>query len=65
MTNEEKVLDYISVNGQIAKKDVIALCGYKSNVSAQNLLNSLVKNNKIDRVGNGSATKYILKGYIY
>jgi len=61
VTNEEKVLEYITQNGSIAKREVVELCGYKSKISAQNLLKKLVDNNKIERIGNGPATKYILK----
>jgi len=60
VTNEEKVLEYITQNGSIAKREVVELCGYKSKISAQNLLKKLIDNNKIERIGNGPATKYIL-----
>lgn len=55
---EQKVIDYIELNGSITTQVVTNICGYQTKAGARKLLEKMTKNGIIQRVGSGPATRY-------
>lgn len=58
--NAEEITDYIKKNNYITRKEAEKIVG-KGKVGTVNVLNTLVSNNIIMKIGNGPSTKYIIK----
>ena len=58
--HENEVLDLFSFKKEITRKDIEKILGCSS-FPARKVLNSLIAQNKIEKIGNAKATKYILK----
>jgi len=61
MTNEEKVLAFLKENRSISMKQAMEICGYKTKSAARKVIMNLSGDNKIEKIGSGPSTKYILK----
>lgn len=60
MSKEEKILEYIRQNGSISSQEAADVGGYKSKTGARKLLDKMIANGLIKKVGKGPATKYII-----
>lgn len=60
LSNEDRVLDLLKTKGQINRRDIEELLGCSA-FPATKILNTLIKQGKIVRVGAARATRYILK----
>ena len=60
MSKEEKILVYIRQNGSISSQEAADVGGYKSKTGARKLLDKMIANGLIKKVGKGPATKYII-----
>lgn len=60
LSDEEKVLNLLKAKTEITRRDVEELLGCSA-FPATKLLNSLIKQNKIMRIGSARATRYVLK----
>lgn len=58
--DQEKVLEYIKEYNMVKTKNIKELLSVKD-TKAKNILKEMIDKNLIERVGNGSATHYILK----
>lgn len=61
LSKEEKILDYIRKNGSISSQETASIGGYKSKSGARKLLDKMMADGVIKKVGNGPSTKYIIK----
>ncbi|MBO5522106.1 MAG: hypothetical protein J5986_00300 [Roseburia sp.] len=61
LSKEEKILDYIRKNGSISSQKAASIGGYKSKSGARKLLDKMMADGVIQKVGNGPSTKYIIK----
>lgn len=60
LSNEDKVLNLLKTKGEIIRRDIEELLGCSA-FPATKILNSLLKQNKIIKMGSARATRYILK----
>ena len=60
LSNEENVLNLIKAKGEITRRDVEKLLD-SSSFPATNILNELLRQNQIVKVGSARATKYTIK----
>ena len=54
------IVDYINKQGEITRKAAEQLIG-KEKTTTASILNKMIEDNIIEKVGNGPSTKYILK----
>ena len=59
-SKEEKVLEYIRQNGSISSQEAADIGGYRSKTGARKLLDKMIANGLIKKVGKGPATKYMI-----
>ena len=55
---EQRIMDYIDINGSITTQIVANICGYQTKAGARKLLEKMTKNKILQRIGSGPATKY-------
>lgn len=55
---EQRIIDYIDVNGSITTQIVTNICGYQTKAGARKLLEKMTKNGILQRIGSGPSTKY-------
>lgn len=60
LSDEDKVLNLLNAKSEIKRRDIEKLLGCSA-FPATNILNKLIKDNKIIRTGNARTTRYILK----
>ena len=60
LSDEDKVLNLLSTNTEITRRDVEELLGCSA-FPATKILNRLIKQNKIIRIGSARSTRYVLK----
>ena len=60
MSKEEKILEYIRQNGSISSQEAADVGGYKSKTGARKLIDKMIANGLIKKVGKGPATKYVI-----
>ena len=56
----EELQDYINKHGEITRKDAEGLI-CKEKTTTANILNKMIEEDLIEKVGNGPSTKYIIK----
>ncbi len=57
-TKEDIIMAFLDGNGEISTAEVMRLCGYKSRGAARNVLNKMVADNLVVRVGRGAQLHY-------
>lgn len=60
LSNEDKVLNLLKTKGEIIRRDIEELLGCSA-FPATKILNSLIKQDKVVKIGSARATRYILK----
>ena len=55
---EQKIINYLDVNGSITTQIVTKICGYQTKAGARKLLEKMTKNGMLQRIGSGLSTKY-------
>lgn len=55
---EQKIINYLDVNGSITTQIVTKICGYQTKAGARKLLEKMTKNGMLQRIGCGPSTKY-------
>ena len=55
---EQKIIDYIDLNGSITTQIVTKICGYQTKAGARKLLEKMTKSGMLQRIGSGPSTKY-------
>ena len=60
---EQKIIDYIELNGSITTQIVTSICGYQTKAGARKLLEKMTKNGILQKLGSGPATRYERNNY--
>lgn len=60
LEDDARIMKLLDSRGEITRRDVEALLRYSS-FPANNIINKLISEDKITRVGSARATKYVLK----
>ena len=60
---EQKIIDYIELNGSITPQIVTSICGYQTKAGARKLLEKMTKNGILQKLGSGPATRYERNNY--
>ena len=55
---EQQIMEYIEKTGSITTQKVMELCEYKTRAGARKLLEKMIENGMIQKIGSGPATKY-------
>ena len=55
---EQKIINYLDVNGSITTQIVTKICGYQTKAGARKLLEKMTKNGMLQRIGSELSTKY-------
>ena len=55
---EQQIMEYIEKTGSITTQKVMELCEYKTRAGARKLLEKMIENGMIQKIGGGPATKY-------
>ena len=58
LSKEQKVLLYLKDNGSITTQAATILCEYKTRAGARKLLEKMIQNGVLIKIGSGPATKY-------
>lgn len=60
LKDDNVIIDYITKNGKITRKEAERLIG-KEKTTTSNILNKMIEEKIIKKIGNGPSTKYIIK----
>lgn len=57
----ERILSYLQTNDSISMGKATEICGYKAKSATRKVINMLLEESLIEKIGNGPATRYIIK----
>lgn len=57
---EQKVMHYLKSHESISTQEVMILCEYKTRAGARRLLDKMIQNAILRKIGSGPGTKYVL-----
>lgn len=60
MTKQQNVLEYIAKYGSISSQVTADICGYKSKSGARKLLDKMIEEGQIKKIGKGPSTHYVI-----
>ena len=60
MTKQQNVLEYIAKYGSISSQVTADICGYKSKSGARKLLDKMIEEGQIKKIGTGPSTHYVI-----
>ena len=59
MNKEQKVMYYLKSHDSISTQQTMELCEYKTRAGARRLLERMIQNDVLRKIGSGPGTKYI------
>ena len=59
MNKEQRVMHYLKSHESISTQEAMVLCEYKTRAGARRLLDRMIQNNNLKKIGSGPSTKYI------
>ena len=59
LNKEQRVIHYLKSHDSISTQQTMELCEYKTRAGARKLLDKMIQNEILRKIGNGPGTKYI------
>ena len=63
LSKEQRVMNYLKSHDSISTQQVMKLCEYKTRAGARRLIDKMIQNDILKKIGSGPGTKYIFKEY--
>lgn len=60
LSKEQKVMHYLKNHESISTQEAMILCEYKTRAGARRLLDKMIQNAILRKIGSGPGTKYVL-----
>ena len=59
LSKEQRVMNYLKSHDSISTQQVMKLCEYKTRAGARRLIDKMIQNDILKKIGSGPGTKYI------
>ena len=59
LSKEQRIMHYLKSHNSISTQQAMELCEYKTRAGARRLLDKMIQNDILRKIGSGPGTKYI------